>query len=300
MESSGFFEAQFDSSIMNPETQEYGDWDRKYLAEQFAAYFSRFIGNGVFASPTNQLKVEAVGGVVFVNPGNAYIKGYWYNNSDQYRLTVPANNTSNVRNDSVVLVYSASDRTINIAYKQGSVDVIKGDSRYELQLAVISVPAVTSIITNAMITDKRMDETVCGIVKGLVEVIDTDDLFKQYDAIFNEWFDEVKGQISGDMAVQLTNKVAALETGKENTFTKNTAFNKNFGTTANTVCQGNDSRLSDARPASDVPSWAKQPNKPTYNKSEVGLGNVSNIGITFSDQEPLTVPADTIVFVYEE
>lgn len=35
--------------------------------------------------------------------------------------------------------------------------------------------------------------------------------------------------------------------GKEPVFSKNTAFNKNFGTTSLTVCQGNDSRLSDAR-----------------------------------------------------
>ena len=34
---------------------------------------------------------------------------------------------------------------------------------------------------------------------------------------------------------------------KENMFSKNTAFNRNFGTTSGTVCQGNDSRLSDAR-----------------------------------------------------
>lgn len=34
---------------------------------------------------------------------------------------------------------------------------------------------------------------------------------------------------------------------KEYVFSKNTAFNKNFGTTLGTVCQGNDSRLSDAR-----------------------------------------------------
>ena len=34
---------------------------------------------------------------------------------------------------------------------------------------------------------------------------------------------------------------------KEYMFSKNTAFNKNFGTTSGTVCQGNDSRLSDAR-----------------------------------------------------
>ena len=33
----------------------------------------------------------------------------------------------------------------------------------------------------------------------------------------------------------------------EPVFSKNTAFNKNFGTTAGTVCQGDDSRLSDAR-----------------------------------------------------
>ena len=35
----------------------------------------------------------------------------------------------------------------------------------------------------------------------------------------------------------------------ESVFSKNNAFNKNFGTAAGTVCQGNDSRLSDARPA---------------------------------------------------
>lgn len=34
---------------------------------------------------------------------------------------------------------------------------------------------------------------------------------------------------------------------KEYMFSKNTAFNKNFGTTSGTVCQGNDIRLSDAR-----------------------------------------------------
>lgn len=34
---------------------------------------------------------------------------------------------------------------------------------------------------------------------------------------------------------------------KEPSFTKNNAFNKNFGSTADTVCRGNDARLSDAR-----------------------------------------------------
>ena len=75
----------------------------------------------------------------------------------------------------------------------------------------------------------------------------------------------------------------------EPAFTKNSAFNKNFGTAKETVCEGNDSRLTDARtpkahthkkseisdfpasmPASDVPAWAKAVSKPSYTASEVG------------------------------
>ena len=49
-----------------------------------------------------------------------------------------------------------------------------------------------------------------------------------------------------------------------------------LGTGANDACAGNDSRLSNARPASDVYAWAKASTKPAYNKAEVGLGNVDN------------------------
>lgn len=42
-----------------------------------------------------------------------------------------------------------------------------------------------------------------------------------------------------------------------------------LGTTANTACAGNDSRLSNARPASDVYSWAKASAKPSYSWSEI-------------------------------
>ncbi len=49
-----------------------------------------------------------------------------------------------------------------------------------------------------------------------------------------------------------------------------------LGTTADTACAGNDSRLSNSRPASDVYAWAKASTKPSYTKSEIGLGNVDN------------------------
>lgn len=44
--------------------------------------------------------------------------------------------------------------------------------------------------------------------------------------------------------------IAGLQAGlnsKEPVFSKNTGFNKNFGSTTGTVCEGSDSRLSDAR-----------------------------------------------------
>lgn len=42
-----------------------------------------------------------------------------------------------------------------------------------------------------------------------------------------------------------------------------------YGTTADTACQGNDSRLSNSRPASDVSAWAKASTKPTYTWTEI-------------------------------
>lgn len=87
--------------------------------------------------------------------------------------------------------------------------------------------------------------------------------------------------------------------GKEPVFSKNTAFNKAFGNTAGTVCQGNDSRLSDERtpklhnhsrsditdfptslPASDVYDWAKAVVKPIYEYGEItGNPPFSNLNL---------------------
>ena len=50
----------------------------------------------------------------------------------------------------------------------------------------------------------------------------------------------------------------------------NNDINVAYGTSANTACQGNDSRLSDSRNAKDVYAWAKASTKPSYTASEVG------------------------------
>lgn len=49
-----------------------------------------------------------------------------------------------------------------------------------------------------------------------------------------------------DVLVLKINTLYTMVTGKEPAFLKNTAFNKNFGTTAGTVAEGNDARLVEA------------------------------------------------------
>lgn len=48
-----------------------------------------------------------------------------------------------------------------------------------------------------------------------------------------------------------------------------------LGTGANDACAGNDSRLSNARPASDVYAWAKASTKPSYHAGELGVAPFS-------------------------
>ena len=62
--------------------------------------------------------------------------------------------------------------------------------------------------------------------------------------------------------------------------TLGTAAKKDIAVSGNAstaqVVMGNDTRLTNARKASDVYAWAKEKTKPVYTKSEVGLENVDN------------------------
>lgn len=79
-----------------------------------------------------------------------------------------------------------------------------------------------------------------------------------------------KGLSTNDYDNIAKGKVDALGTAS----TKNVPTSGDAGN--NEVVLGNDTRLTDARPASDVSAWAKESTKPSYTKSEVGLDNVDN------------------------
>ena len=204
-ETSGFFQAMWDDSLKNPTTEEYtGWWDRDYTANQFMKYFSLFVGNGVFVSPTNQLKViPGTGLSVIITEGWGFINGAWYHNDSNLEVPLVTNGTSNNRVDSIRLRYSESSRSISSAVFTGDTNLVCGETIYDLELAEVIVTPGSVTISASNITDTRTNENKCGFVKGLVEVISTEDLFSQFESLFNDWFSTVKGQVTGDLAIRL-------------------------------------------------------------------------------------------------
>lgn len=222
-ETSGFFEAQWDASLTNPITEEQtGWWDRDYLASQWQEFMQMFLGNGVFVSPVNQCKViPGTGLTVIVTQGWAFINGSWYHNDANLVINIAQNTTSNSRIDSIKLRYSDSTRSINALGFTGETTLVRRESVYDLKLAEVTVPVGAVTISAANITDTRSNENVCGFVKGLVDVVDTNDLFSQFDTIFNNWFDTVKDQVTGDLGAKLQLEFSKLEADVEDY--KNTA-----------------------------------------------------------------------------
>ena len=173
-EQSGFFNA----NLVN------GEYDRVYLAENFANYFSKFVGNGVFGGKLSELMVTQAttpAMKIEVMPGAGWINGYWYENTTN--LTFSIANADGVLNriDSVVLQWNKSLRSMNIVIKKGTsasspvVPAIQRDANiYELQIAQIYVNAGTTSIVQSNITDTRSNTNLCGFVTGLIDQIDSD------------------------------------------------------------------------------------------------------------------------------
>lgn len=187
MERCGFF----DANLVGEE------YDRVYLAQHFAAYFASFIGNGVFAEHSNQLQVMEVATPqmqVGVEEGQGWINGYWYENTDVNYLPIDVADGVLNRIDSVVLRLGFSERNMWLAVKKGTPninpsapEVTRTADYYELQLATISIPAGSIKITQAQITDTRMNQDVCGWVTGVVKQLDTTTLFNQFEKYFEEF-----------------------------------------------------------------------------------------------------------------
>lgn len=113
--------------------------------------------------------------------------------------------------------------------KNGNAHVLEISNRATLQAVdAASLPGITARLDNH---ESGLNPNAHGVqnIGGLQAVLDS------------------KASVSHTHAISsITGLQSALD-GKEPLITKKTAFNKDFGSTAGTVCEGNDSRLSDSR-----------------------------------------------------
>lgn len=208
-EKSGFFNAR--------ETEE-GIYDREYDAEQFAEYFANFVSNGVYVNPANQLKVVFNNSpdkpfVVVVRKGKAYIDGYWYELTEDMEVTISANTKSYAIKDVICCTLDKTERKVSIILKEDVISdmPVNNNTQHDLVLSTVIVQPNASKLNAEDITDKRPDKTYCGFVTGVVDQIDTTELFRQYDDAFKIWFDEMKDQLSTDAAGNLQIQIGNLQ-----------------------------------------------------------------------------------------
>lgn len=181
------------------------DGDRKYDADDIGNYFLKLISDGVFATPATAMQVTAVSGMkVQVAAGWGFIKCKYLNNTAAAQFTLANADVVLNRIDRVVMRLDTANRTMSLAVKQGtaaSTPTAPALTRvtggvWELSLAQIYVGAGVTTITQANITDERADTSLCGYVTGLIEQIDTTNLFAQFTAAFNAWFTNVQESVT--------------------------------------------------------------------------------------------------------
>lgn len=206
------------SGFFNAREMEDGTYDREYGAEQFAEYFANFVSNGVYANPANQLKVvfddsPSKPFVVIVRKGKAYIDGYWYELTEDMEITIPVNTKAYIVKDVIRCTLDKAERKISIVLEEDvkSDYPVNNKTRHDLVLSTIVVQPNASKLNVKDIADKRPDKTYCGFVTGVIDQIDTTELFQQYDDAFQIWFDEMKDQLSTDAAGNLQTQIDDLE-----------------------------------------------------------------------------------------
>ena len=203
-----------------------GTYDRVYNAEDVTSYLDKLVGNGVFPNPSTQLQVRAASGMdVIVGAGSGWINGHKMSNTADLTLTVTASDVLLNRIDAVIFYVDFDDREMGVEIKEGQIAttpvapaLVRNNSRYEMCLAQITVNKQITAITSAMITDTRGNSDLCGYVQGLIQQVDTETLWTQQQAAFDEWFDGVQTQFVNGKLFKKLEGIYTTQEANESSF----------------------------------------------------------------------------------
>ena len=178
--------------------------DRRYKAEDWAAYFSSFIGNGVFPLPTTGLQVVQNDGMtIALSAGKAWINGYFYSNESDLMLPLTVADGVLKRIDRIVIRWDLTARAISAQVKSSAPasnpvppPLQRDADVWELCVADVLVNNGVTSITQNHITDQRLDDALCGIVAGVVQQIDT----QTFNAQLQAWFEQYRLMSAAEFA----------------------------------------------------------------------------------------------------
>ena len=156
-------------------------------AADVAAYLAG-LTSGAF-SGDEDFPVTAAGGLkVTVGAGRGWVHpsrftGYSITKRESDTLTMPLADPSLPRIDRIVMRYDAGARAASLQVLQGTASstptapaISRTELIYDLCLAEITRPAGSTSISTGQITDTRLDEALCGLVRDSVTGIPTDEL----------------------------------------------------------------------------------------------------------------------------
>lgn len=146
--------------------------DRRYKAEDWASYFSAFIGNGVFPLPSTNLQVVAGDGMsIVLRSGKAFINGYYYENTADLIIPLAVADGVLKRIDRIVIRWDLLERKISARVKSSSfsssptaLTLQRDADAFELCVADVLINNGATSISQAQITDQRLDFSLCGTV----------------------------------------------------------------------------------------------------------------------------------------
>ena len=195
--------------------------DRKYNAEQMSAIFDGIIADGVFTTIGDHMAVSAGTGMqVLVGTGKVWFDHTWNVNDAAYPLAIAASDVTLSRIDAIVLETNHSDsvRLNKLRVVQGTVasspvkpTLTNSEKVHQHPLAWVTVaPGVTQIAASAI--ENAVGTAACPFVTGIIATTAIDDLFNQWNGEFDEWFDNLKAQLSDNVVANLQKQIDANKT----------------------------------------------------------------------------------------
>lgn len=184
--------------------------DRKYNAEKLSAFFEGLISNGVFETVGNKLLVTAGDGMsVNIDTGRAFINSHYIKNTAVLNLKLPA---ADVQFDKIVRIVIRCDtstavRAVFFEIKEGdpaispaAPELTRNETVFEMALADVLIPANSESVNQGNISDLRMNTTLCGFVTGLVQQVDTTELFLQWQDAYERYYNTATAEFNAYMA----------------------------------------------------------------------------------------------------